>query len=155
MQDKLKIISSFPTLRLSKKQIKLLKKANNTKLSRKARKEMDDFDTCDGLFRGPDPSIGTCGMLEYIGIVPEDVLTLAELQLLEIHDPSRNPISNDDLDKCYFITEPGKMYLRHLRYEKIWETLPVVISITSLILSLINLWCYIHSLHQILQVHLI
>lgn len=133
MQNEHVTYSDFATLCLSRQQLSLLREAAKTEKPPKRDSAMSSE------YFEETPAEKSITILEYFGIVPEDVRYLADIDFLSPLDPDKNPIANDNQDKCYVITEKGKQYLRHVRRDNFLKVSPIIISIIAIIISIISL----------------
>lgn len=108
-------MNDFPYLHLPKEQLHILKTANNDKKA----------------------------MIEFIGPVPQNVVFLSQIGLLDPHDRQTDPYADDKKDKSYEISSMGKMYLLYRKNDLLKNYIPIIISILSLILSVTTTISYI------------
>ena len=165
MQEKTVTLADFPHTILPREQLAILKHMGKTpKLSNlfklfkskllKLFKSNKQDDTLGGCFYPPEKS-KSCTLIEYTGVVPEDVCFLADIGFLNPLNPDLDPIANDNITKTYIISQMGELYLCYIKNMKQRNYLPIVISIISLLFSLANILFQVLSSQQILQVQLL
>lgn len=151
MKEKRINLSNFPHTRLPRTQLAILKYAAKTTDSSK---HDEKIDTYDGCFEEPR-KLQSGTLVEYKGVVPDDVRALADMGFLDPLNPDLNPIKDDDTTKSYIITQLGELYLCYIKDVSRKNYLPIVISIISLLFSLANILFQLLSSQQILQVRLL
>ena len=114
MQENTVTLADFPHTILPRTQLAILKHTGKTPKMPKLKKKND---TSDGCFY-PPKKLQSCTLIEYTGVVPEDVRFLANMGFLNPLNPDLDPIADDNITKTYIISHMGELYLCYIKNMK-------------------------------------
>ena len=126
------ILSNFANIRLTSKQFRTLKKLYRKTKDGKA-ETTSPAATKEGFYK--PLKLGSAGIVECVGVVPEYILLLKSLGFIDLMDPKKDPNKDDQQTKSFIITPAGVMFFIYYRGRRRLSYFPVILSLLSLLVS--------------------